>query len=98
VYEHQAAFMHALRDGRAMRERIFDTIEQHHADDLETAGSGRVFMKTCFRLFAIQGCLKLRRSSKRGFFHISIQFEQAASQTRRKIAGTLVGAWQQSYV
>jgi hypothetical protein len=39
VYEHQAAFMHALRDGRAMRERIFDTIEQHHADDF---GNGRL--------------------------------------------------------
>jgi len=39
VYEHQAAFMHALRDGRAMRERIFDTIGQHHADDF---GNGRL--------------------------------------------------------
>jgi hypothetical protein len=31
--------MHALRDGRAMREHIFDTIEQHHADDF---GNGRL--------------------------------------------------------
>jgi hypothetical protein len=31
--------MHALRDGRAMRECIFDTIEQHHADDF---GNGRL--------------------------------------------------------
>ena len=39
MYEHQAAFMHALRDGRAMRERIFDTIEQHYANDF---GNGRL--------------------------------------------------------
>jgi hypothetical protein len=31
--------MHALRDGRAMRERMFDIIEQHHADDF---GNGRL--------------------------------------------------------
>ena len=39
MYEHQAAFMHALSDGRAMRQRMFDTIEQHHADDF---GNGRL--------------------------------------------------------
>jgi hypothetical protein len=31
--------MHALRDSRAVRERIFDTIEQYHADDF---GNGRL--------------------------------------------------------
>jgi hypothetical protein len=39
VYEHQAAFMNSLREGRAMRERIFDTIEKRHAHDF---GNGRL--------------------------------------------------------
>src|SRR5438309_2315651 len=42
VFEHQAAFMDALRAGRAMRKRIFDTIEQRHAHDL---GNGRAGMR-----------------------------------------------------
>ena len=39
VLEHQAAFMDALRSGRAMRKCIFDTIEQRHARDF---GNSRV--------------------------------------------------------
>jgi hypothetical protein len=42
VFEHQAAFTEMLRVGRDMRKRMFDTIEQRHADDL---GNGKAGMK-----------------------------------------------------
>jgi len=42
VFEHQAAFMEMLRAGREMRKRIFDTLEQRHAEDF---GNGRAGMK-----------------------------------------------------
>jgi hypothetical protein len=40
VLEHQAAFSDALRGGRKMRERIFDTIEQRHARDFRNSRVG----------------------------------------------------------
>jgi hypothetical protein len=42
VFEYQTAFMAALREGRHMQQRIFDTIEQRFADDL---GSGQAGVK-----------------------------------------------------
>jgi hypothetical protein len=41
VLEHQAEFMETLRAGRAMRKRVFDTLEQRHAHDF---GNGRAGM------------------------------------------------------
>jgi hypothetical protein len=40
--EHQAAFMDALRAGREMRKRMFDTIEQRHADDFANGQRGKL--------------------------------------------------------
>jgi hypothetical protein len=40
VLEHQSAFMDALRNGRQMRKRVFDTIEQHHAEDFGNSKVG----------------------------------------------------------
>ena len=40
--EYQTAFMEALRGGRRMQQRMFDTIEQRHAHDL---GDGRAGLK-----------------------------------------------------
>jgi cell division septation protein DedD len=42
VSDHQAAFTEMLRVGREMRKRMFDTLEQRHADDL---GSGKKGVK-----------------------------------------------------
>jgi hypothetical protein len=42
VSEYQTAFMEALRGGRRMQQRMFDTIEQRHAHDL---GDGRAGLK-----------------------------------------------------
>jgi hypothetical protein len=39
VFEHRAEFMIKLRDSRAVRDRMFDTIEQFHALDF---GNGRL--------------------------------------------------------
>jgi hypothetical protein len=39
VFEHRAEFMVMLREGRAIRDRMFDTIEQSHAHDF---GNGRL--------------------------------------------------------
>ena len=40
VLEHQSAFMEALRGGRQMRKRIFDTLEQHHTHDFGNSRLG----------------------------------------------------------
>jgi len=40
VFEHQAAFTEMLRVGRDMRKRMFDTIEQRHADDFVNGRAG----------------------------------------------------------
>src|SRR5262245_24826527 len=42
VSVYQAAFVEALRGGRAMQKRVFDTIEERHAKDF---GNGRVGQK-----------------------------------------------------
>jgi hypothetical protein len=42
VSDHQAAFVEMLRVGREMRKRMFDTLEQRHAQNL---GSGRQGMR-----------------------------------------------------
>jgi hypothetical protein len=42
VLEHQAVFVNALRGGCEIRKRIFDVIEQHHANDF---GNGREGVK-----------------------------------------------------
>jgi hypothetical protein len=42
VSEYQIAFMEALRGGRRMQQRMFDTIEQRHAHDF---GNGRAGLK-----------------------------------------------------
>ena len=38
-----AAFINAMRAGRRMRERMFDTIEQRHAHDLRNGDDGKTF-------------------------------------------------------
>jgi hypothetical protein len=38
-----AAFINAMRAGRKMRERMFDTIEQRHAHDLRNGDDGKTF-------------------------------------------------------
>ena len=40
MFEHQSAFMDALRAGRQMRKRIFDTLEQHYAHDFGNSTVG----------------------------------------------------------
>jgi hypothetical protein len=40
VSEYQAAFTDALRGGRQMRKRVFDTIEQRHGDDFANGKVG----------------------------------------------------------
>ena len=42
MFEHQAAFTEMLRVGRDMRKRMFDTIEQRHAEDF---GNGKAGIK-----------------------------------------------------
>ena len=42
MFEHQAAFIETLRAGHKMRKRVFDTLEQRHAQDF---GNGRAGMK-----------------------------------------------------
>jgi hypothetical protein len=41
VFEHQAAFTEMLRVGRDMRKRMFDTLEERHAQDFENGKAGR---------------------------------------------------------
>jgi len=41
VFEHQAAFVDMLRVGRDMRKRMFDTLEERHADDFGSGKAGR---------------------------------------------------------
>jgi hypothetical protein len=41
VLEHQAAFVDMLRVGRDMRKRMFDTLEERHADDFGNGKAGR---------------------------------------------------------
>jgi len=41
VFEHQAAFVDMLRVGRDMRKRMFDTLEERHADDFGNGKAGR---------------------------------------------------------
>jgi len=41
VFEHQAAFVDMLRVGRDMRKRMFETLEERHADDFGSGKSGR---------------------------------------------------------
>jgi hypothetical protein len=41
VFEHQAAFVDMLRVGRDMRKRMFDTLEERHADDFGNGKTGR---------------------------------------------------------
>jgi hypothetical protein len=43
VLEYQSAFVDALRSGRQMRKRIFDTIEERHAHDLRNSRLGPGF-------------------------------------------------------
>jgi len=40
VFEHQAAFMEMLRVGRDMRKRMFDTLEERHAQDFQNGKAG----------------------------------------------------------
>jgi hypothetical protein len=40
VLQHQAAFIDVLRSGRAVRKRVFDTIEQRHAHDFKNSRVG----------------------------------------------------------
>jgi hypothetical protein len=40
MLEHQSAFMDGLRGGRRMRKCMFDSIEQHHADDFANSRVG----------------------------------------------------------
>jgi hypothetical protein len=40
VLEHQAVFVNALRSGHEIRKRIFDVIEQHHANDFRNGREG----------------------------------------------------------
>ena len=40
MLQHQSAFVDALRSGRQMRKRIFDTIEQRHACDFRNSRVG----------------------------------------------------------
>ena len=41
MFEHQAAFVDMLRVGRDMRKRMFDTLEERHADDFGSGKAGR---------------------------------------------------------
>ena len=41
MFEHQAAFVDMLRVGRDMRKRMFDTLEERHADDFGNGKAGR---------------------------------------------------------
>ncbi len=41
MLEHQAAFTEMLRVGRDMRKRMFDTLEERHAQDFENGKAGR---------------------------------------------------------
>lgn len=41
MFEHQAAFVDMLRVGRDMRKRMFDTLEDRHADDFGSGKAGR---------------------------------------------------------
>ena len=41
MFEHQAAFVDMLRVGRDMRKRMFETLEERHADDFGSGKSGR---------------------------------------------------------
>jgi len=41
VFEHQSAFTEMLRVGRDMRKRMFDTLEERHAQDFENGKAGR---------------------------------------------------------
>ena len=40
VLEHHAIFVNALRGGHEIRKRIFDVIEQHHANDFRDGREG----------------------------------------------------------
>ena len=54
VLEHQAAFTDALRIGREMRRRMFDTIEQRHADDFANGNIGKGLYEDLFS--AVRDC------------------------------------------
>lgn len=41
MFEHQSAFTEMLRVGRDMRKRMFDTLEERHAQDFENGKAGR---------------------------------------------------------
>lgn len=41
MFEHQAAFVDMLRVGRDMRKRMFETLEERHADDFGSGKAGR---------------------------------------------------------
>jgi hypothetical protein len=46
VLEHQAAFVNALRSGREMQKRIFDTIEKKHAHQFADGRGGHAVRNT----------------------------------------------------
>jgi hypothetical protein len=68
VLEHRAAFMDALRGDRKFRKRIFDTIEQRHADDFANGRAGMELYDTLLSAVRDSGAPEAAEEFENRFF------------------------------
>jgi hypothetical protein len=68
VFEHRAEFMIKLRDSRAVRDRMFDTIEQFHAHDFGNGKLGKGLYEDLLSAVCDSGVPQAAEEFERRFF------------------------------
>jgi hypothetical protein len=95
VLQHQSAFVDALRSGRQMRKRIFDTIEERHAHDLRNSSLGPAFYEELLSAVRQAGMAEAVKEFESRFLPILNSEETehrattAADQRRRSGVGAI---------
>jgi hypothetical protein len=82
MLEHQAEFVNALRGGREMRERLFDTMERCYAHDFGNGRAGKGLYERLLSAVRAAGSPAATAEFRRLPRNLRLDFRRSSMQTK----------------